>query len=79
MPSITITYEEPEIATQAEILRRQLLGMKEKGAVGSTLYERGVGRLEAIMWLIGNEHGPKNLMFSNSDIASNAAIWGLGL
>lgn len=74
---LEIARLEQTMLTQAELLRLQLLEMRAKGGQSNPLYMRGVGRLEAIMWVMGNEKGPKSLMFDNKEIQSNEAFWGM--
>jgi hypothetical protein len=77
MPTLEIERHEQTMQTQAELLRLQLLEMKAKGLSGSPIYYRGVGRLEAILWVIKNPKAPTSLMYSNKEIQNANEFWGM--
>jgi hypothetical protein len=77
MPTLEIERHEKTMQTQAELLRLQLLEMKAKGMDGTPIYHRGVGRLEAILWVIKNPKAPAALMFDNKELKNASDFWGM--
>lgn len=74
-----LEVERPDqaIATQAEILRTQLLEMQTKGMINTPLYNRGIGRLEGVLWATKHAKSPLSLMFTDPEIKQANDFWGM--